>query len=126
VATEATPRTVLIVDDDPDILEGLSLVLEDSGYRTLGASNGKAALGLLQATPAIDLILLDMMMPVMDGAEFRAAQLQLPVAARVPVVVFTGDGRVREKAAALDAAGYLKKPVELDELLKVVAEVATP
>ena len=70
---------------------------------------------------AIDLILLDMMMPVMDGWGFRRSQLEGAAFAKIPVVVLTGDGRASAKAQAVGAAGYLKKPVDLDDLLALVA-----
>jgi CheY-like chemotaxis protein len=113
--------TILIVDDDIDIREAMCMVLEHGGYRTIAAANGAEALRVLDGGPTIDLILLDMMMPVMDGWAFRTAQAQGPAFASIPVVVLTGDGRAAAKAAAISAAGYLKKPLDLDDLLDVVA-----
>ena len=113
--------TVLVVDDDIDIREAICLVLSHSGYRTLTASNGEEALNTLRAEAAIDLVLLDMMMPVMDGWGFRNAQPDGPAFSKIPVVVLTGDGRASSKAQVIGASGYLKKPLDLDDLLRVVA-----
>lgn len=120
MSTDAEP-TVLVVDDDRDIRETIRLILDSNGYRTLGASNGKEGLLLLGRNAAIGLILLDMMMPVMDGRRFRDAQLGEPSLAVIPVVLITGDGNALDKAAALGVAGHLTKPLDIDDLLKVVA-----
>ena len=76
--------TVLIVDDDGDIRDALCLVLEHNGYRALAASNGEEALSRLRSDGAVDLILLDMMMPVMDGWGFRLSQPEGPAFVRDP------------------------------------------
>ncbi len=117
----AMQSTILIVDDDIDIRDAMCLVLEHGGYQTLSASNGEEALQALRRGASIDLILLDMMMPVMDGWGFRNSQADSPGLAQIPVVLLTGDGRAPTKAAAIGASGYLRKPIDLDELLAVVA-----
>jgi two-component system chemotaxis response regulator CheY len=111
---------ILVADDDVDIRDATRLVLEHNGYLVVAASNGEEALRLLQDGP-VDLILLDMMMPVMDGWGFRNSQPEGPAFVNIPVVVLTGDGRASAKAEAIGAAGYLRKPVDLDVLLTVVA-----
>lgn len=109
---------VLVVDDDDDVRATVIETLEDEGYRALGASHGWEALEKLRSGGSLpSLILLDLMMPVMDGKTFRLRQLEDPTLAQVPVVVMTADTRIRPKADELDAAGYLKKPLELSELL---------
>jgi two-component system, chemotaxis family, chemotaxis protein CheY len=118
--------TVLVVDDDGDIRDALCLVLRHSGYKVLAATNGQEALSRLRADGPIHLILLDMMMPVMDGWGFRKSQPEGPAFVQIPVVVLTGDGRASAKAAAIGAAGYLKKPVDLGDLLEVVAQHCGP
>ena len=70
---EAAP-TILVVDDDADIRDAMCLILEHNGYRATAASNGEEALRVLRAGRPVDLILLDMMMPVMDGWGFRTSQ----------------------------------------------------
>jgi CheY-like chemotaxis protein len=122
----ATVPTVLVVDDDGDIRDALCLVLEHNGYRALAASNGEEALARLRADAPVDLILLDMMMPVMDGWGFRKSQPDGPAFVEIPVIVLTGDGRASSKAAAIGAAGYLKKPLDLGDLLEAVARHCAP
>jgi CheY-like chemotaxis protein len=112
---------ILVVDDDVDIRDATRLVLEHRGYRVVTASNGQEALRLLRADGAVDLILLDMMMPVMDGWGFRRSQADGPAFVKIPVIVLTGDGRASSKAAAIGAAGYLRKPLDLDDLLAMIA-----
>jgi CheY-like chemotaxis protein len=115
-------RSVLIVDDDADIRESIGGALEDEGYRVAGASNGKEALRLLKAaSPRPGLILLDMMMPEMDGWAFRAEQRKDPELAGIPVLVFTAYGSPKDVARQLQAAGFVRKPLRLEELLSSVA-----
>jgi CheY-like chemotaxis protein len=112
---------VLVVDDDPDIRETVIEVLEENGHRALGAANGKEALARLRASDELPcLILLDLMMPTMNGQEFRAEQLKDPALKPIPVIVISAFRDAAEKAAELDAAGHLDKPVHLDELITLV------
>jgi len=122
----ASVPTVLVVDDDGDLRDAICLVLEHNGYRALAASNGEEALTRLRANAPVDLILLDMMMPVMDGWGFRKSQPDGPAFVEIPVIVLTGDGRASSKAAAIGAAGYLKKPLDLGDLLAAVARHCAP
>jgi two-component system, chemotaxis family, chemotaxis protein CheY len=113
---------VLVVEDDSYVRDAILEVLTDSGYTPVGAANGAEALARLGATseaPAV--ILLDLMMPVMDGWQFRARQQGDPTLAAIPVVVLTAQPNIEESARALRAAGTLKKPVQLDVLLATVA-----
>jgi CheY-like chemotaxis protein len=119
-APEARPAVdVLIVEDDPDIAETLALMLEDRGYRTATAANGRDALEQLARGPRPSLILLDLTMPVMDGSQFRRAQLETSDVADIPVVVLTADATA-ERGSELNAPSWLVKPVALDALLAVV------
>jgi two-component system response regulator MprA len=114
---------VLVVEDEPDIREIVCMVLEEHGMRAEGAGDGQEALAWLagnQALPA--LIILDLMMPRMDGWQFREALARSPRLERIPVLVLSGDGHVEEKAQALGAAGYLRKPIGLEALLKNVED----
>lgn len=109
---------VLLVDDDDGIRDALSLLLSDEGIRHRAAVNGREALDLLQVAgepPA--LILLDVMMPVMDGFAFRRAQRADPRLADIPVLVLSA-GLLDDRVQALEADGYLQKPLELDTLLR--------
>jgi CheY-like chemotaxis protein len=125
---EGTSRpTVLVVDDDADIREALEITLTDRGYDVRVAENGAVALRLLRDTaPTPDVVLLDLMMPVMDGAAFREAQLRDPRIAGVPVVVLSGHGQVARKAAALGVDDFCEKPVDIEDLLELLGRFASP
>ncbi len=107
---------ILIVEDDADIRSGVAEVLREEGYEVATAAHGAEALEWLRTGNSASLILLDLMMPVMDGWEFRCEQLQDPRAARIPVVVLSGAGDVGQHASSLGADGFLVKPLNLDEL----------
>src|SRR5262249_41049407 len=111
----------MVVEDDPDVLDALREVLEDQGYQTVGAENGKAALELLSSRrPKPGVILLDLMMPVMDGRAFCAAQQEDPVLKTIPVIVLTAQSHAAETAQQMGAVGFLRKPVKLAELLEAI------
>jgi CheY-like chemotaxis protein len=112
-------KSVFIVDDDPDICEILQDLLESYGYRVATAANGADALDKLRAGEEPCLILLDLMMPVMDGIEFRDEQLRDPALAAIPVVIVSAGGDVAAKAAAAGVEG-LTKPVDIDVLLATI------
>jgi CheY-like chemotaxis protein len=126
----AAPRAcggVLVVEDDADILRAIVQVLEDEGETVRAAENGRVALTMLREPGATlpCVILLDLMMPVMDGWAFRAEQLRDPALAGIPVIVLTADGHALEKAAMMNGANALRKPVELETLLAAVAPYLT-
>jgi CheY-like chemotaxis protein len=116
--------TILVVEDDGDIRAALSSILGDEGYRVSCASDGSEALRLLQGGLRPDAILLDLMMPVMSGAEFRAKQLEDPSLARIPIVILTADTRIADVSRALGAAASFAKPFELPDLLATVARLS--
>ena len=110
---------ILVVEDDPDARDEMALVLRSEGYDVAAAGDGEQALAeLRRAAPA--LILLDLMMPVMDGFEFRVRQMQDPELAGIPIIVLSGGWDVERKAAALGAAACLQKPVDPATLLETV------
>ena len=115
-----TTREVLIVEDDLDIRDTLSQILEFEGYRVHGAENGKEALAKLRNGSRPGLILLDLMMPVMDGWQFRVEQKKDETLSNIPVVIISADGRAGQKANEIGAVGYLMKPVELETLIRTV------
>jgi len=118
----ALTGSVLLVDDDELVRDALVALLEEQGYAVAGAADGREALALLRGggfRPG--LIILDLMMPVMDGWEFRAAQLEDAELASIPVVVFSAHHAARQAAATLGAVTALAKPLDVDELLRVVA-----
>lgn len=111
---------VLIIDDDEDIRETLIEVIKDRGYQAEGAIHGRDALDRLASgaeRPCV--ILLDLMMPVMDGWQFREAQRKDPAIANIPVVVISAY-RHRPSVTELDAAEYLNKPLHLNSLIEVL------
>ncbi|MBI5478974.1 MAG: response regulator [Deltaproteobacteria bacterium] len=111
---------VLVVDDDPDIRDMIGQALELEGWRVVGAANGEEALRVAREGPRPDVILLDLMMPVMNGWEFLDDQRRDERLAAIPVVLISGDERLKEKAAKARVAGFLKKPMDLMELLDAV------
>jgi CheY-like chemotaxis protein len=119
----ALPKLILIVEDDVDLAQLSAEVLEAAGYRTAIAANGAEALNHLRTDNQADLILLDMMMPVMDGWKFREEQRKFPALTSIPVVVVTADGDARGKAASIEAEGHLAKPITIDKLLDEVERV---
>jgi CheY-like chemotaxis protein len=117
------PRLVLVVDDDLDIREIVMDVLVEAGMSAIGAADGADALRRLQAGLRPDLILLDLMMPVMDGLTFRRLQLADPELASIPVVILSAYRDLAEKQRGL-ATKILAKPIDLDELVGAVREFA--
>jgi DNA-binding response OmpR family regulator len=114
-------RKVMIIDDDTDIRESLTEVLREIGYDVVAASNGREALDLLEGmSDRPCLILLDLMMPVLDGTGFREIQRQHVALAPIPVVVITANRDADARVEAMQVAGYLRKPMELDDLVAVV------
>jgi len=115
---------ILVVDDDPELRETLRDVLEELGYAVSSAKDGLDALRqLLTARERPSLILLDLQMPNMDGAEFRSEQLKRSDIAGIPVAVLSGDSDARGKAAALNTVACLEKPLKLLQLLTTIPRV---
>jgi CheY-like chemotaxis protein len=114
-------KSVLVVEDDRDVREAIAEVLKDSEYHPVSACNGVEALQRLREAPTMPcVILLDMMMPMMDGYEFRAVQESDPSLRDIPVVVLSAHADARTAAMRMNVAGYLKKPVELETLLDTI------
>ncbi len=113
---------ILLVEDDDDALKLLRAILEKEGYRVLTARNGQEALLSLCANERPDVIVLDLMMPVMDGVQFRKEQRESPELASIPVLVVSAHPEAAR--AGIDAAGYIKKPVRAEDLLEWVALLA--
>jgi CheY-like chemotaxis protein len=121
--TAARRPVIALVEDDTDIRETIRAFLEMEGYQVASFENGKQALdGLQQSTVQPCLVLLDLMMPVMDGYEFLRERTQLGETIRsVPVVVISAFSDSGE-AGRSGAKGYLKKPADLDALLRVARQ----
>jgi CheY-like chemotaxis protein len=123
--TEACLGTVLLVEDDGDVRQAISEILRESHYAVLEYANGQEALASTGAgEPCV--ILLDMMMPVMDGWQFRALQRNDPHLGKVPVVVLTAHADAGHVAEQLGAAAFLKKPVQLEALLDTIKRFCDP
>ena len=112
-------KTILVVDDDPNLQEALADLLQIRGYRVWSGPDGAKALQWLRESDAPCLILLDLMMPVMDGHEFLARRNADPVLADIPVVVISA-GRHRQGSEVPGAAEVLYKPFEPDHLMRIV------
>jgi CheY-like chemotaxis protein len=118
-ASSRAPVSVLVIDDDDDIRNLVAEILEGEGYSVATASNGVEALTILrQSTPR--LILLDLNMPVMNGAEFNQARCENPDLRQIPTVIMSAADRMHERVGHLDLAGAIAKPIELEGLLSVV------
>ncbi len=116
---ESASHVVLVVEDDVDCLDALVDVLSYDGYRVQTACHGLDAMQKLEAGPRPDVILVDLMMPVMNGWQFREAQLADAELASMPVIVITA-GRPER---TIDARKILKKPFDVEELLLAIAAV---
>ncbi len=112
---------VLVVEDDANTREAMRSLLELNGYAVVTAADGSEALQRLRAGLKPCLILLDLMMPGMDGFEFVNEKRQDPRLAAMPVVIYSGHSDARSSAARLGADGYFQKPVEVERLLTLVA-----
>jgi CheY-like chemotaxis protein len=115
-------RRVLIVDDDPRNLFAISSVLESQGMEILIAENGQDAIDVLMNEPAIDLVLMDIMMPGMDGYSTMEVIRHQDGFADLPIIALTAKAMVgdREKAIHAGASDYVTKPVAIDMLLEVM------
>ncbi|HVR60573.1 MAG TPA: response regulator [Polyangia bacterium] len=114
---------ILLVEDDLDLLNIERQLLADEGYPVKPAANGYEALAILrgpETEPLPCLILLDLMMPVMDGWQFRDEQVRDPRLASIPVVILTANGQALGKRDRLSVAAALTKPVALKQLLDIV------
>jgi two-component system chemotaxis response regulator CheY len=114
-------KKLLIIEDDPDLGDVLCRVLSLSGYRAARATDGLVALEMLRKEDLPDVILLDMMLPRMNGWEFRRAQLEDKRLKDIPVIVLSA---VAETVEPIPVARRLRKPVDLDTLFSAIEEVS--
>jgi len=117
------PFTILLVEDDFDVREALVEALRDKGYLVDSAVDGAQALQILRAGARPGVILLDLMMPRMDGSEFRLAQRADPALADLPVVLLSADARMEEKARILKVPDAVRKPIDLQQLYGVIERI---
>jgi CheY-like chemotaxis protein len=119
-ARESHPTgPVLVVEDNPDVRDSTAMLLEVAGYATVTAEHGKDALDRLHSGKRPCLILLDLMMPVMDGFEFRAAQLAEHDLASIPVIVVSAFSSAPD-AKHLGVRACMAKPIDVEQLLENV------
>jgi CheY-like chemotaxis protein len=114
------PCTVFVVEDDVDTRDMMGRFLELEGFTVEVAANGKQALERLNAGMHPCVILLDLMMPVMDGWQFRSQQIRDAALASIPVIVVSAAGK--ERMGDIEANAYLSKPVDLEQLLAEVTQ----
>lgn len=118
-------QPILVVDDDADIRTLIRDLLTLDGYTVLTARDGHEALALMRGmTPQPAVVFLDLMMPDMDGLQFRASQLSEKTLAGIPVVVMSGDNHGRQKAAEMHAERFLEKPFDLRTLHEIAESYA--
>jgi two-component system response regulator MprA len=120
--SRATEKKLLIIEDDPDLGDVLCRVLSLSGYRASRATDGLIALDMLRNEDLPDVILLDMMLPRMNGWEFRRAQLEDERLKDIPVIVLSA---VAETIEPIQAARRLRKPIDLNTLFSTIEEVSS-
>lgn len=117
-------KTILVLEDEKDILQTLAELLQTEGYEVHTARNGKEALNFLEKTSMPDLILLDMKMPVMNGLDFTKEFYRL-YDHRAPLLVMTAAADAEKRAQEVKADGFIGKPFDLEELLKKIAIALT-
>src|SRR5262249_17190482 len=116
-SAEPSRKTLLIVEDNAIAREGLAVVLRREGYNVVTVANGQEALDYLRKPPPPDLILLDMLLPVLDGWHFLERLKANKTVAAAPVIVTTGTILTREWATAHGCAGFVRKPIECETLM---------
>jgi CheY-like chemotaxis protein len=115
-----SPKSILVVDDSRVLRELMRILLEGSGYAVACAANGQEALDHLLRADTPDVIVLDLLMPVMDGWVFRGHQRCLPGLDSIPVILLSVERNLAEHAFALGAARYLRKPFDPADLLAAI------
>src|SRR4051812_20238688 len=102
-------KQILLIEDDADIRDTLKEILEYEGYDVRSAKNGQEGIDYLRQFPAPALILLDFMMPIMNGWQFRAIQKEDPEFSKIPVIVLSADNAAYRKAGEIGVQGFLRK-----------------
>jgi two-component system response regulator MprA len=127
-ADPASENLIMVVEDDDDLRDGISYLLEACGYQVAAAADGEDALDQLQRGVRPCVILLDLLMPRKDGFQFRTEQMQNPEYGHIPTIaysgIYTGTG-LRQKALTLGITTVLEKPVDYDALLDLVEQYCT-
>jgi len=110
------PTRILVADDDPDAREAIGALLKAEGYDVIAVADGQEALTVLRRGDEVGLIVLDLMMPVMDGVTFLGERARDPALRVVPVIVVSA----LDYRGDFDVVAYLRKPVDPDELLSII------
>ncbi|HET7651552.1 MAG TPA: HAMP domain-containing protein [Acidimicrobiales bacterium] len=115
-------KRILVIDDDVRNVFALTSALESRGMQVLFAENGRDGIEVLKANPGVDLILMDVMMPEMDGYQTTRAVRQIPQFRRLPIIALTAKAMKgdREKSIAAGASDYITKPVDIDQLVSLM------
>ena len=114
-------KKILVVEDDRDILISITELLTMEGYEVLQANSGLAAINLLKELQDMpDLIILDLMMPGMNGEGFRTEQLKNEKFAAIPVLLMTADAHPDSVQLKIGAKGFIKKPLNIDKFLETI------
>ena len=120
----APPRCgVLVVDDDAEVRELLRVALTGDGYSVAGVPDGREALHYLRSHADTCIVLLDLMLPVMDGAQFRAAQARDRALAWIPLVVMSAAVDANRRARDIGARRFVRKPLDLDEVRQALRTI---
>jgi CheY-like chemotaxis protein len=114
-------KKILVVEDDTSIRELLVELLESESYEVFSAVNGLEAIKFLELGNLPDLILIDLMMPIMDGYSFRTEQLKNDQWSKIPTVVMSAEANAKEKMKNFQITAFLSKPVELEIILSTVS-----
>lgn len=114
---------VLVVEDDRDLAELMSWVLQSAGFDVTTAYDGRTGLAALERSPN-SVVVLDLMMPDVDGVEFRARQQSVPATSAAPVLIVSARHDAAAVAATLGVAGFLPKPFAPEELVDAVSRIA--
>jgi two-component system, chemotaxis family, chemotaxis protein CheY len=117
-------KKVLLVEDDRDIRDCMIEFLQFEGYEVLVACNGQEALDLLKEQKEMPIaILLDLMMPVMDGFKFAEERKKIPKLAEVPVILMTANSNAEAHMVTTGAKALLRKPVDIDDVAKMLSTI---
>lgn len=119
----SNPATVLIVEDEFAIADLLEMVLADEGYRVVRAANGRQGLERLAEGPPPDLVISDFMMPVLDGAELVQAIRQSEGQRELPIIIISSMPEANVRARIDNYAAFVRKPFQIDALMRLVAAV---
>lgn len=119
-------KKILIVDDDPRNIFALKLTLKARGYQLVTCTMAQEAIQILENDSDIDLVLMDMMMPEMDGYEAVKIIRQTPSIKHIPVIAVTAQAMEEDRQKCLDAGAqdYVKKPIDVDKLLTAIEKLS--